>query len=197
MNTGIQEILWSDDYENFLNGMRQNCILLSKHHKSVYERYKSLSTWFKIPVIFLSSINSVFSLCATNFISQEAVSISNSMISLICSVLVSIAMYLKIEDILEKENISARSFYMLSIDIFKTLSLTREHRMIDPKSLIEDSLARYNKLVEISCLTNLKLKDQLAPLDILLANSSNSSCKGSNNDCISLESLEKGSSSSS
>ena len=173
---------WQEDYEVFLNNMRQNCILLAKHHKAVYESYKSLAKWYKIPVIFLSSLNSVFSLSATSFIPQETVSIANSLISLTCSILVSIAMYLKIEDTLEKENSSARAFYLLSIDIFKTLSLRREHRVVQPKTFVDDCLAKYNKLVENSCLTNLKIKDKLAPLDMEFLLASNLSSNNNDND---------------
>jgi hypothetical protein len=88
------------------------------------------------------------------------------LISLTCSILVSIALYLKIEDILEKENTSARAFYVLSVEIFKILSLDRDHRVEDPKAFLDDCLAQYNRLIENSCLTNLKLKDKLAPIDL-------------------------------
>jgi len=180
-------LAWDDDYEGFLNNMRQNCVLLANYNKRLYEHYKSLAKWYKIPVIFLSSLNSVFSLSATTFMPQETVSIANSLISLACSILVSIAMYLKIEDILEKENASARAFYLLSVNVFKTLSLKREHRVDDPKSFVDDCLSQYNKLVDNSCLASLKLKDKLAPLDAFMY-----AVKEELSNSGSLESLEKG-----
>jgi hypothetical protein len=96
-------------------------------------------------------------------------------------------MYLKIEDILEKENASARAFYLLSVNVFKTLSLKREHRVDDPKSFVDDCLSQYNKLVDNSCLASLKLKDKLAPLDAFMY-----AVKEELSNSGSLESLEKG-----
>ena len=156
---------WTTDYEHFLNNMRINCVILSGHHKRIFEKYKSLAKWYKVPVIFLSSINSVFSLSATNYMGQDTVSLTNSLISLLCSIMVSLAMYLKVEDIMEQESSSSRSFYLLSVKIFTILSLERDHRVVEPKVILDECLAEYNKLVENSCITNLKLRDKMAPLD--------------------------------
>ena len=158
---------WTTDYETFLNSMRVNCVILSGHHKRIFEKYKSLAKWYKVPVIFLSSINSVFSLSATNYMGQDTVSLTNSLISLLCSIMVSLAMYLKVEDIMEQESSSSRSFYLLSVKIFTTLSLERDHRVVEPKVFLDECLAEYNKLIENSCITNLKLRDKLAPLDAI------------------------------
>ena len=145
-----------------------NCILLSKHHQKIYEKYKYWAKWYKVPVIFLSSINSVFSLPATTPLSQQTVSLSNSMTSLVCSILVSVAMYLKIEDIMEQEHHSSRNFYLLSITTFRELSLDKEHRITEPRVFLDDCLTEYNKLIEHSCISNLKLSDKLCPIDLSL-----------------------------
>ena len=80
---------------------------------------------------------------------------------------------------METENSSARSFYLLSVKIFTILSLERDHRVVEPKVFLDECLAEYNKLIENSCITNLKLRDKLAPLDGLLTMESSSvvSCK--------------------
>ena len=179
---------WTTDFETFLNHMRVNCVILSGHHKRIFEKYKSLGKWYKIPVIFLSSINSVFSLSATNYMTQDTVSLTNSLISLLCSIMVSLAMYLKIEDTMETENSSSRSFYLLSVKIFKVLSLERDHRIVEPKVFLDECLSEYNKLIENSCITNLKLRDKLAPLDGLYIGDSNSvvsskTCENSDGSC--------------
>ena len=182
---------WTNDYETFLNNMRVNCVILSGHHKRIFEKYKSLAKWYKVPVIFLSSINSVFSLSATNYMTQDTVSLTNSLISLLCSIMVSLAMYLKIEDTMETENSSARSFYLLSVKIFTILSLERDHRVVEPKVFLDECLAEYNKLIENSCITNLKLRDKLAPLDGLLTMESSSvvSCKSGESSDASCDAL--------
>ena len=83
-------------------------------------------------------------------------------------------MYLKVEDTVETENASARCFYLLSVKVLTILSLERDHRVVEPKVFLGECLAEYNKLVENSCTTSLKLRDKLAPLDGLLTMESSS-----------------------
>jgi hypothetical protein len=60
------------------------------------------------------------------------------------------------------------------VKIFKILSLERDHRIVEPKVFLDECLSEYNKLIENSCITNLKLRDKLAPLDGLYIGDSNS-----------------------
>jgi hypothetical protein len=64
--------------------------------------------------------------------------------------------------------ISQRDYYLLSIDIYKTLSLDKSNRPIPAKDYLEKSYNIYTKLIESSS-TLAKVKgDKLIPIDIPL-----------------------------
>ena len=64
--------------------------------------------------------------------------------------------------------ISQRDYYLLSVDIFKTLSLDKTNRPIPAKDFLEKSYNVYTKLIESSS-TLAKVKgDKLIPIDIPL-----------------------------
>jgi hypothetical protein len=62
--------------------------------------------------------------------------------------------------------ISQRDYYLLSIDIFKTLSLSPEHRPIPSKDFLEKSYNTYTKLIESSSTLARVKGDQLIPIDL-------------------------------
>jgi hypothetical protein len=62
--------------------------------------------------------------------------------------------------------ISQRDYYLLSIDIYKTLSLDKSNRPIPSKDYLEKSYNIYTKLIESSS-TLAKVKgDKLIPIDL-------------------------------
>ena len=61
----------NEDYENILNMIRLNSIDLSKYYKKRDYELKSYFKYFKIPIIILSSINSVISVSLNTFIEQN------------------------------------------------------------------------------------------------------------------------------
>ena len=64
--------------------------------------------------------------------------------------------------------ISQRDYYLLSIDIFKTLSLSRDNRPIPAKDFLEKSYNTYTKLIESSATLNKVKGDKLIPIDITI-----------------------------
>ena len=65
---------------------------------------------------------------------------------------------------MESELISQRDYYLLSVDIFKTLSLAKEHRPIPAKEYLEKCYNIYCKLTESSNALPKKVEDKLCPL---------------------------------
>lgn len=61
---------WSSDIESILQDLLHNCDSLQTFHKQKYLINKKRLSYFRIPTILLSSINSVFSVGLSSFISQ-------------------------------------------------------------------------------------------------------------------------------
>jgi hypothetical protein len=156
---------WSTDRENLLDSIRYNCAILNELHKQQYFYYKSFSKYFRVPLLLLSGINSVAAIGLNNYINQKTVRLICCLISLITGIITSIELYLGIEISMANELEASREFYLLSIDIYKTLQLKRENRSVDGNVYLESCLSKYSKLFENSNVLTKNIKDKLINID--------------------------------
>ena len=63
---------WTEDIETILENVLGNCSLISEHHKKEYNDLQERLKYFKVPVIVISAVNSVFSFALLAWVSQEA-----------------------------------------------------------------------------------------------------------------------------
>lgn len=157
---------WTDDIDDVLNNIRLNCVILSKLHKQRYFELQSTLKYYRLPVIILNGINSIFAVGLQPYINQGAISLTNSLIALTCGIIGSIELYFGIQKRLENDMISQRDYYLLSIDIFKTLSLDKNNRPIPAKDYLEKSYNIYTKLIESSATLPKIKNDKLIPINI-------------------------------
>jgi hypothetical protein len=160
----MEESDFSSDIENILENIRLNSIVLSKEHRKRYVFLKKTLKYYRIPIIIISALNSVISIGASNFTSQEYVSVATCLLALICGMISSIELFFGINTQMEIELSSSKEYYILSTDIFKMLSLNKANRNTEGKAFLNDCYARYIKLIETSCITKRKIEDNLAPL---------------------------------
>ena len=85
-----------DDIETILENIRINSVMLNKIHKKRYLELQKSLKWFRIPIIILSSVNSIISV-SQQFIPQREITASNSLLSLFIGIISSIEMFLKID----------------------------------------------------------------------------------------------------
>jgi hypothetical protein len=159
---------WTDDIDAVLNNIRINCVILNKLHKQRYFELKSTLKFYRLPVIILNGINSIFAVGLQPYMFQGTISLTNSLIALTCGIIGSIELYFGIQKRLENDMISQRDYYLLSVDIFKTLSLNRENRPIPAKDYLEKSYNIYTKLIESSATLNKVKGDKLIPIDLII-----------------------------
>ena len=157
---------WSDDIDAILNNIRINCVILTKLHKQRYFELKSTLKYYRLPVIILNGANSIIAVGLQPYATQGAISLSTSLIALTCGIIGSIELYFGIQKRLENDMISQRDYYLLSVDIFKTLSLSRENRPIPAKDFLEKSYNNYTKLIESSSTLSRVKGDKLIPIEI-------------------------------
>jgi len=152
--------------EKILNNIRQNCIELNKFHKKRYFELSYSIKYYRLPVIIFNGINSIIAVGLQKYISQEILSLLTSLIALTCSIIGSIELYLRIQKRLENDLISQRDYYILSIDIYKTLNLNVANRQSPAKEYVEKVYNQYIKLIENSDVLNSKVIDLLIPIDM-------------------------------
>jgi hypothetical protein len=64
---------------------------------------------------------------------------------------------------MENELIASKDFYLLSVDIFKILSLERNTRMVNGKVYLDETYQTYCKLIENSNIVNKEMKNMIKP----------------------------------
>lgn len=148
---------WSSGIEYILEEVRLNSIDMSEYHKESYYHCKGYLKYFRIPTIILSGMNSVFSVGLQSYCPQQTVSLICCLISLICGIISSIELFLSIQQTMESELVASKDFYLLSVDIFKTLSLERNMRMMNGKTYLDETYQTYCKLIENSNIVSDKM----------------------------------------
>ena len=151
------------DIERLLDKIRANCVIMSDYHKKRYLYLKETLKIFKIPIIILSSVNSICAVGLQPYLAQGHISALDSSISLVVGILGSIELFMKVSENMEVELLAQREFYILSISIYKMLQLDAENRNVDMKLFLEETFSQYQKLIENSNVVakkvNVKLSD--------------------------------------
>ena len=96
-------------------------------------------------------------------------------------IITSFELYLNIATNVEKSLQTSSQFYLLSIDIYKTLSLLPANRGTDALTYLSDKYADYCKIKEFSNITKRKMKDALTPIDYELIDKTPSMTSSSDN----------------
>jgi len=155
------------DIEIILNNLRQNSILLAKEHKKKYLELKTTLKYYRLPIIIISALNSVFSVGLQPFINQQSISLINCGLAMTVGIIGSIELFFAINKQMELALISSKDYYVLGTDIYKFLSLKKENRNVEEKIFLDECYGRYIKLIEISCVLKKRIQDGLADISKL------------------------------
>ena len=161
----MSTITWNDKIENVLDNIRVNALYLSTKYKARYFSLSNSIKWYRLPIIILSGANSIIAVGLQPYIEQGTISLTNSLIALICGIIGSIELFLKINARCEADLITHKELYLLSIEIFKTLSLDRENRYTPAKEYLEQVYNDYCKIIESSNPLYQSITDKLLPIN--------------------------------
>ncbi len=156
--------IWSNDIEVILEGIRQNCIIMTEEHKKRYINLKSQLRYFKVPIIILSAINSVTAIGLQPYIAQQNISVLTCLLALTCGIVGSVELYLGINTNMEKELTSSKDFYLLSVELYKVLALKPEHRTTDGNDFLNEKYKEYVQLITDSNIVVKTISDRLSSL---------------------------------
>ena len=121
---------WNNELVNILDKIRINSLYLSERHRRRFIEFKSFSKWFDLPVIVCSVFSSSFGSLGS-VPSQQTQMITTS-ISMGIAVITSIKLYLNLANNINEEVGLSKDFYILSVSIFKILSLKESDRGLQP-----------------------------------------------------------------
>ena len=152
---------WSKDIETILDNLLDNVNKLQEQHRQRFLQSQSLLIFFRIPLIILSSLNSVFSVGLTNYMEQNTVSTINCLISLICACISSVELFLNINKNMEASLQSYHGYKLLGIKISSCRKLNREHRDKNAIGFLNECISEYKNLLEQSTVLLTDLDDKL------------------------------------
>ena len=155
---------WTTDVEHVLECISYNSGLMAEHHKSQYQILINNLMYYKIPIIFISSLNSVFAIGLNTYIDQGIVSTITCLLSLLCACISSTELYLSIQRRSDAELTSYRSFYLLALKVNSVLKLNRENRSGDGDIFLTTCMNEYSSLFENSQVNGLGQLDKLVGL---------------------------------
>jgi hypothetical protein len=145
---------WSSDIETQLKNIETNCAKSADISKKEYLELTNQIKYFRIPVIFLSSINAIASVSLNSYMNQSSVSIITCLVSFSVSLISSIELYLGLQKKIETALSSYRDYYLLSVKINNCLRLDRDHRNEnDARNFLTECLTEYEQLFEKSNIT--------------------------------------------
>lgn len=156
---------WDTNTEDLLKDIEHNCSIMSQLHKDQYLSLINQIKYYKIPVLILSSMNSIFAVGLSAYMEQDAVSTINCLISFVCGVISSVELYLGLTKKIESQILSYRSFYLLSIKINNTLKLKRETRKSKGHEFLLEIENEYIGLFKDSEINPTTFKDKLLHID--------------------------------
>jgi hypothetical protein len=85
----------------------------------------------------------------------------NSAISLFCGILTSVELFLNIQKKMESELSSHKDYYILSVQIFKVISMERSQRKMDGRAFLDSKFSEYEKLIQSSNVSTSESSDDI------------------------------------
>ena len=155
---------WTTTQEDVLERIGYNSAQMSEHHRQGYYQLINQLKYYKIPIIIISSMNSVFSVGLNSYMEQNIVSTITCLLSLIVSCISSIELYLSLQRRSDNELMSYRAFYNLSLKISTTLKLDRAERQGDGEQFLTQMIAEYTACFESALANGLGENDRLVEL---------------------------------
>lgn len=154
---------YTPDIEQILENIRRNSIMLSKEHHNRYLYLRDTLKFYRIPIIVISSFSSIVSM-GQQFIPQDTITILNTVLSFVCSVIGAIELFMQVSQQMVQEKSASSDYYILASDIYKCLTLEPRNRTSDGKTFLEEKYGTYVKLVESSTIVRKNIKDQLCDI---------------------------------
>ena len=144
----MREDSWHDEEEEFLSNIEKQCNMLHEYYLKEYKYYHQLSTKFNIPILVVSSLNSLCAISLNDFLSQRFVSILNAVLSAGTGILGSVQLYMKINEKLTNALRSSINMKRLALKIAKELTIARDQRATEGQTFLSECFSEFNTALE-------------------------------------------------
>lgn len=140
---------WSNDVETQLSNLEKNCTRQANASRAEFMQLLFLQKHFRVPVIIISGLNSIFAVGLSRYISQGIVSSLNCLLAFAVATIGSIELYLQVTKRADTALQSYHSFYLLAVRVSNCLRLDRQHRSeLDGRAFLLESLTEYERIFQ-------------------------------------------------
>lgn len=106
-------------------------------------------------------MNSVASVGLEKYLEQQYISGATCLMALLVVIIGSIEQYLGIQAHMEIDLVASKDYYFLATDIYKVLTLNRNHRLQNGKDCLDEAYNRFRKITENANVLTRKYEDPL------------------------------------
>ena len=156
------EEVWTTEEEEFLSNLEKQCNSYYEHNIKEYQYYNKMSSKFNIPILIISSLNSLCAIALNDFIVQKYVSILNAVLSAGTGVLGSIQLYMKLNEKMTNSMRASIHFKKLALKISKELTIARRDRTTEGQTFLADCFSEFNTVLEQGNPIERKIRNHLA-----------------------------------
>lgn len=133
--------------ETVLTRVKHSCM---KYHFQYRKRYllaRSRLMYYDIPIIVLSSVNSVFIAGGRNFLPADAVELTTCMLALGVGIIQALKTFLKVDENRENCLVTYKDLFRLFCELSIMLDQPRETRGVDPQKWMADKNSEYKEIM--------------------------------------------------
>lgn len=104
-------------------------------------------TWFDVPIILFSSVNSVLIAGGRNFINDDVIEITTCMLALATGIIQALRTFFKVDENRENCLTTYKDLFRLFCEISIILDQPRQTRGVDPQKFMADKTSEYKEIM--------------------------------------------------
>uniref|UniRef100_A0A2V0R9W4 VP11 n=1 Tax=viral metagenome TaxID=1070528 RepID=A0A2V0R9W4_9ZZZZ len=133
--------------EIVLTRVKHSCMRYHLQYRKRYLLARARLMYYDVPIIVLSSVNSVFIAGGKNFLPSDAVEITTCMLALGVGIIQALKTFLKVDENRENCLVTYKDLFRLFCELSIMLDQPRETRGVDPQKFMADKNSEYKEIM--------------------------------------------------
>uniref|UniRef100_A0A2V0RBH3 SMODS and SLOG-associating 2TM effector domain-containing protein n=1 Tax=viral metagenome TaxID=1070528 RepID=A0A2V0RBH3_9ZZZZ len=130
-------------------------------YKKRYERARKQLSYYKVPIIVLSSVNSVFSVGAERYFERHVIAAVTCILALTVGVVQALQIFFQVDERRENYLTTCRDMRRLHLKIMGTLNLERPQRACSADKFMAEIQAEYLEIIDKAVVIHTRKRDPM------------------------------------
>lgn len=146
--------------ETILERIKHSCYRKHILYKTRYLASRERLTYFDVPIIVFSSVNSVLIAGGKNFIDADIIEITTCMLALAAGIIQALRTFFKVDENRENCLTAYKDLFRLFCEVSIILDQPRQTRGVDPQKFMADKAGEYKEIMSRAIVLEYKKADQ-------------------------------------